>query len=276
MSEQPEPDEASGAPEPEAAEPEAAEPEAPEPEPEAEAPEPESAEDQGERRLRDLAAALAELDDVSISRGVATMREESRSEVAQALQMSKASMHLGEALAPLLRRKVLTVPPPRQLSVAFALAEEVNDEAIALLGDNSEDPSRAELDAAMPPLIESQGLPIVRLMVAAYAASDARCQAVMGELLDDDERFVLPDPPAPEDLQPDEVATITTFTATPTTRPRPRSARSARPRSPPSVKPRRARKRRRRQRRPHASRPSTRRTSRASGNPERGSSCSTR
>ena len=148
--------------------------------------------------MRTLAAALANLDDASISRGIATMREQSRIEVAERLQLSKATIRLGDALVPLLRRKVLAATPSRQLSVAFALVEEVNDEAIALLGDNSEDPSRADMDAVLPPLIESQGLPTVALMVAAYACSDAQCQAVMGEILDTDERFVLPDPPPPE------------------------------------------------------------------------------
>ena len=98
------------------------------------------------------------------------MREQSRIEVAERLQLSKATIRLGDALVPLLRRKVLAATPSRQLSVAFALVEEVNDEAIALLGDNSEDPSRADMDAVLPPLIESQGLPTRRV--------DGRCVRV--------------------------------------------------------------------------------------------------
>jgi hypothetical protein len=167
---------------------------------------------EGARRLRTLAAALANLDDASISRGIATMREQSRVEVAERLQLSKATIRLGDALVPLLRRKVLAATPSRQLSVAFALVEEANDEAIALLGDDSEDPSRADMDAVLPALIESQGLPTVALMVAAYACSDAQCQRVMGEILDTDERFVLPDPPPPEVIDEVEVVGVTTIT----------------------------------------------------------------
>ena len=128
----------------------------------------------------------------------------------------------------------------------------------------------------MPPLIESQGLPIVRLMVAAYAASDARCQAVMGELLDDDERFVLPDPPAPEDLQPDEVATITTFTrdaddpAQAEKRAQRKAAKSAKREAEARKKAAAAAAQAARKQAQHEANQSR------AGNPERGNSCSTR
>ena len=62
------------------------------------------------------------------------MREQSRLEVAEQLNLSKATMHLGDALAPLLRRKILAAPSPRQLAIAFALTEECNEEPIAALG----------------------------------------------------------------------------------------------------------------------------------------------
>jgi hypothetical protein len=166
---------------------------------------------EGARRLQGLTAALANLDDDSIARGVATMREQSRQEVAQQLNVSKATMRLGSALAPLLRRKVLTASSTRQLSVAFALVEDTNDSTIAALGDTHEDPSRDDLLEALPGVIDRHGLPLVTLMLAAYASSDARCQAVMGDILDTDERFVLPEPP--EEVGSDEVETpaITIF-----------------------------------------------------------------
>jgi hypothetical protein len=193
----------------------------PDPQPEAAGLEPEGAptepveeeleEEEGARRLQGLAAALALLDDDSIARGVATMREQSRLEVAQQLNVSKATMRLGSALAPLLRRKVLTAPSPRQLSVAFALVEETNDTTIAALGDAHDDPSREDLLDALPGVIEQHGLPLVTLMLAAYAASDARCQAVMGEILDSDARFLLPDPPELEATDDAEAPAITIY-----------------------------------------------------------------
>ncbi len=48
-------------------------------------------------------------------------------------------------------------------------------------------------------MIEEHGIDLVRLMVAAYAVSDAPVRAVMRDLLDTDERFALPDAPADEE-----------------------------------------------------------------------------
>jgi hypothetical protein len=172
----------------------------------------ETPEEEGARRLKTLTAALANLDDDSIARGVATMREQSRLEVAQQLNLSKATIRLGDALVPLLRRKVLTVSSQRQLSVAFALVEETNDATIAALGDNSEDPSRDDLLAALPGVIEEHGLPLVTLMLAAYASSDARCQAVMGSIVDTDDRFALPDPHELPRADDGAAPVVTTFT----------------------------------------------------------------
>ena len=107
-------------------------------------------------------------------------------------------MHLGEALvaaaAPQGARPRRRHASSRSRSRS---AEAVNDETIAALGDRHEDPTpRRHGRACCPPLIESQGLPIVRADARrATRASDAQCQAVMRELLDDDERFALPDPP---------------------------------------------------------------------------------
>ncbi|GIU86686.1 MAG: hypothetical protein KatS3mg009_1201 [Acidimicrobiia bacterium] len=147
--------------------------------------------------LARLRGALAGLDDESLRRGVETMRERSRAEVAQALNLSRAAIHLGEALAPLVRRKLAAAPPDRQLAVAFALTEAANDATVDALGDRHADPSREDLEAVLPGIIEAHGLPTVRLMVAAYAASDAPVQPVMRALLDTDERFALPDEPPP-------------------------------------------------------------------------------
>jgi len=164
-----------------------------------------------ERRLHTLVAALANLDDAAIQRGVASMREQTRNEFAQQLQVSKATMHLGDALPPVLRRKLLVASPERQLGAAFGLTEGVNDHAIAALGDRHDDPSRADLDEVLPDLIEQDGLPLVTLMVAAYACSDARCQQVMGELLDTDDRMVLPEPPELDGALSAEVHSVTTY-----------------------------------------------------------------
>ncbi|MGH8976591.1 MAG: hypothetical protein ACRDV7_00845 [Acidimicrobiia bacterium] len=158
-----------------------------------------------------LRAALANLDDASLRRGLATMREQSRLEVAEHLHLSKATMHLGDSLAPLARRKILTASRGRQLAVAFALAEQTNEATIAALGNSSDDPTRDDMVEALPGVIDQQGLPLVTLLLASYAASDAKSQAVCEALLEDDERFALPDPPEIDD-EAEATTAIVTFT----------------------------------------------------------------
>jgi hypothetical protein len=162
-------------------------------------------------QLDRLAAALANLDDAALRRGLTAMRESSRLEVAQHLNLSKATMHLGDALVPLIRRKVTNASPSHQLAVAFALTEQCNDETITALGDKHDGPTRADMIEILPDVIEHHGAASVALMLAAYGASDAKCQPVFAELLDSDERFALADPPARDDTA-EEPPGITTYT----------------------------------------------------------------
>jgi hypothetical protein len=147
----------------------------------------ESADDDARR----LDAALAALDDGTLRVAVNALSEQSRTDLADTLQLPRATMHLGNALAPLLRRKLRASPPARQLSAAFALAEGVNDETVHALGDRHDDPSRDDMLAVLPAVIEQHGTSLVTLLLAAYAVSDAQCQAVMADLLATDERFAI-------------------------------------------------------------------------------------
>ena len=58
-------------------------------------------------------------------------------------------MHLGDALVPLVRRKLRSASPDRQLQATFAVVERVNDATIAALGDRSADPSHDDMIDAM-------------------------------------------------------------------------------------------------------------------------------
>jgi hypothetical protein len=100
-------------------------------------------------------------------------------------------MHLGDALIPLVRRKLRHASPDRQLQAAFALVQNPNDETIAALGDRADEPTRDDLCEVLPPVIEGHGAPLVTVMLAAYTATDALCRPVMRELLDTDERFAI-------------------------------------------------------------------------------------
>jgi len=152
-----------------------------------------SAED--ERDIERLDIALTTLDDEALLRNVAGTTEKHRQDLATQLNLPRATMHLGDALAPLVRRKFHGMSVDRQHAVATALTQRANDTTVELLGDRSDEPSRADLDEVLPAVIEEHGIELVRLMLALYAVSDAPVRAVMRDLLETDERFTLPDAP---------------------------------------------------------------------------------
>ena len=154
---------------------------------------------QAEADVERMADALAALDDDILRDGLVQMTEKARLDVAAQLQLPRAAMHLGDALIPLVRRKLRTASPNHQLQVLFALADKANDETIQALGDNSEDPTRDDLLAVLPDVLEHHPQPIVTAMLAGYAASDAVCRPVMRELLETDERFTIGPPIAVEE-----------------------------------------------------------------------------
>jgi hypothetical protein len=138
-----------------------------------------------------MGAALMALDDDALRHGLEHMTEKTRSELAGQLQLPRATMHLGDALIPLVRRKLSTVSPDRQLQAAFGLSECANDDTVESLGERAEDPSLDDLREVLPPVLEEHGAPLVTAMLAAYSASNAPCRPVMRELLETDDRFVI-------------------------------------------------------------------------------------
>jgi hypothetical protein len=158
-----------------------------------------------EADLARMAQALAALDDDVLRRALVAMSEKSRLEVAAQLQLPRATMRLGDALLPIVRRKLQSAAPDHQLQVLFALAQHVNDQTVEALGPRSEEPTRDDLLEVLPAVIERHGATLVTLMLAGYAASDALCRPVMRELLETDDRFVI-GPPVAVDAKPDFVA----------------------------------------------------------------------
>ncbi len=153
---------------------------------------------QAEADVGRMASALAALDDKVLGSALAAMSEKLRVEVAAQLQLPRATMRLGDALVPLVRRKLQTAAPDHQLQVLFALAQHANDQTVEALGPRSEEPTRDDLLEVLPAVVERHGAPIATLMLAGYAASDAPCRPVMRELLETDERFVIGPPVAVE------------------------------------------------------------------------------
>ena len=148
-----------------------------------------------------MAAALSAVDDDTLRDALTHMSEKSRLEVAAQLQLPRATMHLGDALVPLVRRKVHHAAPDHQLQVLFAITQPANDQTIEALGKRADDPSRDDMLEVLPAVLERHGPTLVTLMLAGYAASDAPCRPVMRELLDSDERFVI-GPPIEIDERP--------------------------------------------------------------------------
>ncbi len=148
-----------------------------------------------------MAEALAALDDDTLRNALAAMSEKSRLDVASHLQLPRATMRLGDALIPIIRRKLQTAAPDHQLQVLFALAQHVNDQTVELLGPRSEEPTREDLIEVLPEVIEEHGVTLVTLMLVGYAASDALCRPVIRELFETDDRFVI-GPPVPVEAKP--------------------------------------------------------------------------
>ena len=158
--------------------------------------------------LKRLEIALTTLDDESLRLGLSGVTEKQRQDLALQLNLPRATVHLGEGLAPLVRRKLRGIGLDRQHAVSTALTQRVNDSTVEALGDNAEDPSREDLEAVLPAVIDEYTVELVRLMLASYAVSDAPVREVMRELLDSDGRFTLPDEPAGEVAGADELPTF--------------------------------------------------------------------
>ena len=62
-----------------------------------------------------------------------------------------------------------------------------------MLGDKSDEPTREDMDGVLDDLVERWGAQMVTLMLAAYPAMDAPAGPTFSEILDDDERFAIPD-----------------------------------------------------------------------------------
>jgi hypothetical protein len=151
--------------------------------------------EQDELDLTRFQAALVTLDDDSLRDGLASMSEKSLQELATHLNLPRATIHLGDALVPLVRRKLRTAHPEHQLNVAFAMTDDINSETVEALGSRAEEPSRDDLLEVLPDVLETHPTQLVTLMMAAYAVSDAPCRVPMRELLETDERFAIPEPP---------------------------------------------------------------------------------
>jgi hypothetical protein len=141
-------------------------------------------------------AALAALTDEELDGAVHALGDgEHLGTLAQALNLKRPALSSIATPSEIVRPRLATGAPARLAYAALAIAGPCSDACIAGLGDASDDPSREEMVAVLPDLVERFGAPMVTLMLAAYPMIDAPCTAVFEELLDHDERFTI-GPPA--------------------------------------------------------------------------------
>ena len=75
--------------------------------------------EQDELDLKRLDIALVTLDDESLRRGLVGLNEKQRQELATQLNLPRATVHLGDGLAPLVRRKLRGLSVDRQHAIVF-------------------------------------------------------------------------------------------------------------------------------------------------------------
>jgi hypothetical protein len=80
--------------------------------------------------------------------------------------------------------------------IATVLTDPCLADFITELGDKSDNPTEAELQAVLPKMIDKHGLPTVRLTLAASVAGEAAASVMLVRVLKNDEVVALP--PMPE------------------------------------------------------------------------------
>ena len=77
-------------------------------------------------------------------------------------------------------------------AIAAVLTDACLAACIEALGDNAENPSTDQLHEVLPGLIDSYGIAVTRIMLAATVAGEAPASAIIRDVLKHDERLALP------------------------------------------------------------------------------------
>lgn len=86
------------------------------------------------------------------------------------------------------------LPQPMIVSVlADVLSDECLDATREALGEAADDPTREQLDAALDAVLERFDVATVRIMLAEVASGEAEASDLCDAILEDDERFALPE-----------------------------------------------------------------------------------
>ena len=86
------------------------------------------------------------------------------------------------------------LPQPMLVAVlADVLSDEVLADTREALGDAADSPTREQLEAAIETVLETHDPALVRIMLAEVASGEADASDICNAILDEDERFALPD-----------------------------------------------------------------------------------
>ena len=141
-----------------------------------------------------VGAALAALDDTQLDAAIRALGDgEHLNALAQALNLKKPTISAHPSPSSIVRPRAFSGPPGRRALAALAIAGPCSDDCIDRLGDASDNPARSDMEGVLDGLVQSHGLSMVALMLAAYPAIDAPCAGVFNELLDTDQRFAISD-----------------------------------------------------------------------------------
>ena len=99
--------------------------------------------EQDELDLERLDIALSTLDDESLRSGLSGVTEKQRQDLALQLNLPRATVHLGEGLAPLVRRKLRGLTPDRQHAISTILTQRVNDTTVDAARRRQREPDAA-------------------------------------------------------------------------------------------------------------------------------------
>ncbi|HEX5614839.1 MAG TPA: hypothetical protein VFZ83_06750 [Acidimicrobiia bacterium] len=136
-----------------------------------------------------VVAALDALDSATIHRTVGMLPKRELETLRGLLRVPAMLLRESDSAARVVQQRAGRMGRSERIDLALSLAAACNDETVTALGDQHKDPSVADMQGVLDPIVERHGAPIVALMMAAYVDAAAPCADAFAEILDTDPRF---------------------------------------------------------------------------------------
>lgn len=134
-------------------------------------------------------AALEALGSDTIHRTISTLPKRELEALRGLLRVPAMLLRESDNAARVIQQRAGRMGKSERIDLALSLAAGCNDETVDALGEKHRDPSVADMQAVLDPIVEHHGAPIVALMMAAYVEAAAPCADAFAEILDTDARF---------------------------------------------------------------------------------------